>query len=91
MSSLLTGLLVNDTLRILKIGKNPMQTAGAFGILIAVKQNSASVIESLDFTDIVVSSFLFNVLKKQIIPLKHLNSKKQTNSKVKCLENCDAS
>ena len=40
------------------MGKNPMQTAGAFGILKAVKENPNSAIEELDFNVSTSSSIL---------------------------------
>ena len=54
----LAGLLGNETLRILKIGKNPIQSAGAFGVLTALRQNNGTAMEMVNFADVVVSCFL---------------------------------
>nr|CAB3263531.1 leucine-rich repeat-containing protein-like [Phallusia mammillata] len=59
------GLLSNQTLRILKIGKNPIQSAGAFGIVTALRQNTESLIEHLDFSDVVVNKD-FVELEKEV-------------------------
>ena len=59
---LLIGLLTNENLRILRIGKNPIQSAGAYGVLTALRQNTRSAMEIVDFTDVVVKDD--NVLSK---------------------------
>ncbi|XP_051537549.1 leucine-rich repeat-containing protein 74B-like [Myxocyprinus asiaticus] len=60
------GLKVNTTPRILKMSRNPMQSAGCFTILKSVQVNPESVIEFLDFTDICVDQEFedfFNTMK----------------------------
>jgi len=48
------GLLSNETLRILKMGKNPIQTAGAYGVVTVLRQNSGTAMELVNFADVVV-------------------------------------
>uniref|UniRef100_A0A8C2CX58 Uncharacterized protein n=1 Tax=Cyprinus carpio TaxID=7962 RepID=A0A8C2CX58_CYPCA len=48
------GLKVNTTLRILKMSRNPMQSAGCFTILKSVQANPETAVEFLDFSDICV-------------------------------------
>uniref|UniRef100_A0A671QX68 Uncharacterized protein n=1 Tax=Sinocyclocheilus anshuiensis TaxID=1608454 RepID=A0A671QX68_9TELE len=45
-------LLMNTTLRILKMSRNPMQSAGCFAILKSVQANPETEVEFLDFSDI---------------------------------------
>ncbi|XP_033628427.1 leucine-rich repeat-containing protein 74B-like isoform X1 [Asterias rubens] len=61
------GLAHNESLKILRTGKNPMQAAGTFAILKAVKDNSNTLIDELDFSGIQVNKDfedLFNELKE---------------------------
>ncbi|XP_022096288.1 leucine-rich repeat-containing protein 74B-like isoform X2 [Acanthaster planci] len=61
------GLTNNETLKILRIGKNPMQAAGAFAILKAVKDNTNTIMDELDFSGIQVNKEfedLYNQLKE---------------------------
>ncbi|XP_076812047.1 uncharacterized protein LOC143458996 [Clavelina lepadiformis] len=64
------GLLSNETLKKLEIGKNPMQTAGAFAILKKIEENTGSIIEHLDFSDIVVNKDFMELEKavKEVRP-----------------------
>jgi len=80
------GLLSNETLRVLRIGKNPMQSAGAFGVLTAVRQNSGSAIELLDFSNIVVNKDFLelqnDVTEERTTKLQILTGGAETEKKV---------
>uniref|UniRef100_W5KAN7 Leucine rich repeat containing 74B n=1 Tax=Astyanax mexicanus TaxID=7994 RepID=W5KAN7_ASTMX len=70
------GLKVNKNLRILRMSRNPMQSAGCFAVLKAVEANPASAIEHLDFSDISVDQDfedLFSSLKETLpnLQVKH--------------------
>uniref|UniRef100_A0A8C9PJT0 Uncharacterized protein n=1 Tax=Spermophilus dauricus TaxID=99837 RepID=A0A8C9PJT0_SPEDA len=49
------GLRVNQTLRILVVSRNPMQTEGCSHLLKSVRDNPASALELLDFSDMQVN------------------------------------
>ncbi|PAA66046.1 hypothetical protein BOX15_Mlig009974g1, partial [Macrostomum lignano] len=49
------GLTLNSTLKVLRMGRNPMQTSGCYAILTAVSKNPQSQICLLDFQDIMVN------------------------------------
>ena len=48
------GLLVNETLRVLDIGKNPMETNGCFAIMTSLLNNPQTTVETVYFTNILV-------------------------------------
>jgi len=48
-------LAMNNTLRVLDIGENPVQSAGGYGLLLKLKENSQSAVELLFLTNIVVN------------------------------------
>ncbi|XP_050410652.1 leucine-rich repeat-containing protein 74A isoform X1 [Patella vulgata] len=58
------GLAVNETLKVLKIGKNPMQSAGCWGICAAILKNPNCILETLDFSDILVNQDFNEIFKK---------------------------
>ncbi|XP_011674867.2 leucine-rich repeat-containing protein 74A [Strongylocentrotus purpuratus] len=49
------GVEINDSIKVLKLGQNPITAAGAMAILIAIKNNSNTVLELLDLADITVN------------------------------------
>ncbi|XP_055861450.1 leucine-rich repeat-containing protein 74B-like isoform X1 [Biomphalaria glabrata] len=59
------GLTINETLKVLKVGKNPMQSAGCWAIAAAILKNPNCVLETVDFTDIIVNKD-FIALWKQV-------------------------
>ncbi|CAH1801926.1 unnamed protein product [Owenia fusiformis] len=58
------GIAVNETLRILKMGKNPMQSAGCFALCTALLKNANSVMEEMDFTDVIVNPDFKDIFEK---------------------------
>nr|XP_054757944.1 leucine-rich repeat-containing protein 74A-like [Lytechinus pictus] len=64
------GVEINDSIKVLKLGQNPITAAGAMAILIAVKNNSNTVLELLDFADITVNKDCVKLLTelKEIRP-----------------------
>ncbi|XP_071179212.1 leucine-rich repeat-containing protein 74B-like isoform X10 [Mytilus edulis] len=72
------GLAVNETtaLKVIKIGKNPMQSAGCYGICAAILRNPNCVLEEIDFEDVLVNKDfeeIFKQVKEQLpnIKMKH--------------------
>ncbi|VDI69916.1 Hypothetical predicted protein [Mytilus galloprovincialis] len=72
------GLAVNETtaLKVIKIGKNPMQSAGCYGICAAILRNPNCVLEEIDFEDVLVNKDfeeVFKQVKEQLpnIKMKH--------------------
>lgn len=72
------GLAANETtaLKVLKFGKNPMQSAGCYGICAAILRNPNCVLEEIDFEDILVNKDfeeIFKQVKEQLpnIKMKH--------------------
>ncbi|CAG5925371.1 unnamed protein product [Menidia menidia] len=49
------GLKANKTIKFLHIGRNPIQSAGCYGILQSVRENPNSAMETLDFSNIPVN------------------------------------
>ena len=44
------GLMMNETLRVLRLGQNPMQSQGAYLILLAVKNNPSIALVEIELT-----------------------------------------
>lgn len=44
------GLIVNETLKVLRLGQNPMQSQGAYLILMAVKNNTNIALIEIELT-----------------------------------------
>ncbi|XP_076108096.1 uncharacterized protein LOC143076250 isoform X3 [Mytilus galloprovincialis] len=72
------GLAVNETtaLKVIKIGKNPMQSAGCYGICAAILRNPNCVLEEINFEDVLVNKDfeeIFKQVKEQLpnIKMKH--------------------
>ncbi|XP_075260664.1 uncharacterized protein LOC142352151 isoform X2 [Convolutriloba macropyga] len=53
--NLAKGLAVNETLMILKMGKNPMESAGCYGVITQVMLNANSKLQEIYFDDILVN------------------------------------
>uniref|UniRef100_A0A672YJ88 Uncharacterized protein n=1 Tax=Sphaeramia orbicularis TaxID=375764 RepID=A0A672YJ88_9TELE len=53
-----------------QIGKNPIQTAGCYGILKSIQENPDSAMETLDFSDITVNQDFeeLHASMKEILP-----------------------
>ncbi|XP_066545746.1 leucine-rich repeat-containing protein 74B isoform X2 [Amia ocellicauda] len=70
------GLKENKTLKTLIMSRNPMQSAGCYGILKSMQGNPESAIESLDFSDITVNKDfddLYSAIKEMFpnLQVKH--------------------
>ncbi|XP_052075335.1 leucine-rich repeat-containing protein 74B-like isoform X4 [Mytilus californianus] len=72
------GLSVNENtaLKVIKLGKNPMQSAGCYGICAAILRNPNCVLEEIDFEDVLVNKDfeeVFKQVKEQLpnIKMKH--------------------
>ncbi|GFO32747.1 leucine-rich repeat-containing protein 74b-like [Plakobranchus ocellatus] len=58
------GLSLNETLKVFKVGKNPMQSAGCWAIAAAILKNPNSVLESVDFSDVMVNKDFVDIWKQ---------------------------
>ncbi|XP_072170556.1 uncharacterized protein [Diadema setosum] len=58
------GLEINDSLKVLKIGMNPLTAAGAMAMLLAVKNNTNSVLELLDLSEVNVNKDFVKALEE---------------------------
>jgi len=64
------GLLNNENLRILDIGDNPLESAGGYGLLVSLRENSSSALECLHIDNLLVNQDFLDLEKevKQLFP-----------------------